>query len=32
LASTGRQKVALLERMAGLQEEEFMDSPAAIAT
>jgi tetratricopeptide (TPR) repeat protein len=31
LASTARQKVALLERMAGLHEEEFMDLPAAIA-
>jgi tetratricopeptide (TPR) repeat protein len=31
LAQTGRQKVGLLERIAGLHEEEFMDTPAAIA-
>ncbi|NMC71274.1 MAG: tetratricopeptide repeat protein [Myxococcales bacterium] len=32
LATTARQTVALLERIAGLQEEEFMDVPAAIAS
>ncbi|MBI5500258.1 MAG: tetratricopeptide repeat protein [Deltaproteobacteria bacterium] len=32
LVTTPRQKVALLERVAALQEEEFMDVAAAIAT
>lgn len=32
LATTARQTVALLERIAGLQEEEFMDVPAAIGS